>query len=146
MLERFERMPAGLKLFSMAVWLKAPYFRTARPWFQELRPGYARATVRKRWGVTNHIGTVHAIALCNLCEFVGGTLMEVSIRKDMRWIPRGLQIDYVAKAESDVTAICSIDDIEWREKAVVDLPLTVCDAQEQVVARATIPMYVSPRG
>lgn len=145
MLERLQRLPGGLTLFSWAVCFKAPYFRTIHPRFVELRPGYARARLRKRWGVTNHLGSVHAIAMANLCEFIGGTLMEISIRRDMRWIPRGMEIEYLARATTDLTGICALDQWEWQEKQDVVMTVNVFDSLEQPVARARIPMYVSPR-
>lgn len=145
LLDRFARLPAGLWLFSRAVCVKAPYFASIRPRFLALEPGLARARMRKRRAVTNHLGTVHAIALCNLCEFVAGTLMAVSIRPDMRWIPRGLSIEYLAKATTDVTAVCAIDEHDWRTRQDVLLTVTCHDAEETIVARATIPMYVSPK-
>ena len=145
LLRNFQKLPAGLWLFSRVVCLKAPYFRTIRPTFLELRPGYGRARIRKRWGVTNHIGTVHAIALANLCEFLGGTLMEVSIAPTMRWIPKGMDIRYLAKATTDVVAVCELERYDWTETQDVPLVVRVFDTQEQPVAEARIPMYVSPR-
>jgi len=144
-LQRIEQLPAGLGLFSRIVCWTAPYFRSVQPRFRVLEPGHAVATMRKRWRVTNHMGTVHAIAMANLCEFVAGTLMEVSVRPDMRWIPKGLTIRYLAKAQTDLTAECRIDDIEWRGTEDVPVTVTVTDTRGEVVAEAEIPMYVSPR-
>jgi acyl-coenzyme A thioesterase PaaI-like protein len=142
---KIQRLPFGLYWFSIIVSFTAPFFRTISPRFIELEPGTATARMRKRWGVTNHIGTVHAIALANLCEFVGGTLMEVSIPANMRWIPKGMNIRYLAKAETDVTARCTIEDIEWHETEDVLLKVEVTDTEGKKVAEAEIPMYVSPR-
>lgn len=65
---RCRRLPAflGTRVFSLAVWFKAPYFRTVTPRVVELAPGRCVVTGRRWWGVTNHIGTYHAIAACNL--------------------------------------------------------------------------------
>lgn len=65
---RLERWPLGKLAFSRAISWKAPYFASISPRFEELRPGYARVSMRKRRAVANHIGTVHAIAMCNLAE------------------------------------------------------------------------------
>ena len=40
-------------------------------------------SLRKRRAVLNHIGTVHAIAMANLCELACGMLMEVTIPTTM---------------------------------------------------------------
>ena len=52
----------GRWLFTRAVCWTAPYFGSIRPMFEVLEPGYCKVSMRKRRSVTNHIGTVHAIA------------------------------------------------------------------------------------
>ena len=80
---------AGPAQFSAMIGQVAPYFASIAPQFVELRPGYAEVTFPKRREVLNHIGTVHAIALCNAAELAAGTMTDVSIPKGRRWIPRG---------------------------------------------------------
>ncbi|MFK8054064.1 MAG: hotdog fold domain-containing protein [Woeseiaceae bacterium] len=145
LLLKLSRLPGGLRVFSILVCFKAPFFGSVRPRFNELRPGFGRATIKKRRAVTNHLGTVHAIAMANLCEYVAGTLMEVSIAPDMRWIPKGMNIEYLAKAPTDVTATCVIDDIDWTETQDVHLNIDVHDIDGNRVAAAIVPMYVSPK-
>ena len=145
LLQKFERMPFGLNLFSRAVCFKAPYFRSVKPRFDEIRPGFAKAFMKKRRAVTNHLGTVHAVAMANLCEFVGGTLMEVSIPKHMRWIPKALEITYHAKATSDLSATCTIENYDWETTQDVWLDVNVHDTQGVLVSSAKIPMYVSEK-
>ena len=81
-----SRKPFGHWLFSRAVCFKAPYFGSIKPRMIVLQPNRAEATIKHRRSVTNHLGTVHAIALCNLAEFTGGLLTDVSIPSSMRWI------------------------------------------------------------
>ncbi|MEN7342438.1 MAG: hotdog fold domain-containing protein [Pseudomonadota bacterium] len=145
LVEKLKGYPAGLWLFSRMVCFKAPYFGSIRPTFTVLEPGKGVARLRKRRKVTNHLGTVHAIAMANLCEFLGGTLMEVSIAPNMRWIPKGMDIRYLAKASTDVIASCDIHDIDWRETEDVVLAVSVHDTAGTLVATAEIPMYVSPK-
>ena len=76
---RLIRWPGGTWLFGFLVCRKAPYFASIAPRITALRIGRGEATMRHRRSVTNHIGTVHAIALCNLAEFVGGLTTDVSI-------------------------------------------------------------------
>ena len=81
--------------------------------------------------------------MANLCEFVGGTLMEVSISPKMRWIPKGMNIRYLAKAQTDLIASCEIDHYDWSETQDVLLLIKVHDSGGQLVAEAEIPTYVS---
>jgi len=136
---------AGRWLFSRIVCLKAPYFGSIRPLFERLEPGRSIARIRKRRAVTNHIGTVHAIAMANLCELVAGTVTEVSIPRNMRWIPRGMRIEYLARAESDVRAEALFPPIRAGEAQDVVVPVDVLDQRGTRVVHADITMYVSPR-
>jgi uncharacterized protein (TIGR00369 family) len=142
---RFESLPFGKALFSRLVCFKAPYFATISPRFEELRPGYARVSMKRRRGVTNHIGTVHAIAMCNLAELAAGTMTEVSIPASMRWLPKGMQVEYVKKSSGGVHAVATLPEVA--ESAGREVPATVeiRDEMGEVVCRATITMWVSPR-
>ena len=135
----------GRWLFSRIVCFKAPYFGTISPVFDVLEPGRAVARMRKRRKVQNHIGTVHAIAMANLCELVAGTLTEISIPASMRWIPRGMQINYLAKATTDIHAECDFPSIDPDTAQDVVVPVRVMDTDDNVVVTADITMYVSPR-
>ena len=112
MLSLYRRLagrPFGRRLFSLAVSWKAPYFRTIRPVFVELSPGRGEVRARNRRAVHNHIGTFHAIACCNLAA---GTTMEATLPGTHRWIPKGMSVGYLAKAESsswpDVVTTCVV--------------------------------------
>jgi acyl-coenzyme A thioesterase PaaI-like protein len=145
MWNRLAGLPLGKWLFSRAVCFKAPYFASIRPRFEEFRPGHARVSMRKRRAVTNHIGTVHAIAMCNLAEIAAGTMTEVSIPPTMRWLPKGMQVEYLRKAETDVEAVATLPAVT--EGAARDVPVTVelRDRGGELVCRAVITMWVSPR-
>ena len=142
---RLEGKPLGKTLFSRAICFKAPYFSSISPRFAELGPGRARVSMRKRRSVQNHIGTVHAIAMCNLAEIAAGTVTEVSIPEGMRWLPKGMTVEYLRKAETDVEATATLPGVE--EGAARDVPVTVevKDAAGELVCRAVITMWVTPR-
>ncbi len=135
----------GRWLFSRIVCFKAPYFGSISPVFDVLEPGRAVARMRKRRAVTNHIGTVHAIAMANLCEFVAGAMTEISVPRSMRWIPRGMQINYLGKAPTDIRAEGTFPSIVESEAQDVVVPVVVTDADGSVVVTADITMYVSPK-
>jgi acyl-coenzyme A thioesterase PaaI-like protein len=124
---------------------RAPYFGTIRPKFLDLEPKLCRVTMKKRRAVENHIGTVHALAMGNLCELAAGLCTEVTIPIGMRWIPRGMTIEYLSKAESDVIATARLDKTEWAGPENIAVPVTVTDSNGKEVVRAVISMYVSPK-
>jgi uncharacterized protein (TIGR00369 family) len=142
---RLEGKPLGKALFSRVICFKAPYFATISPRFEELRPGYARVSMKKRRAITNHIGTVHAIAMCNLAELAAGTLTEVSIPESMRWLPKGMTVEYLKKSSGGIRAVATLPEVA--EGAGREVPATVEmeDDAGELVCRATITMWVSPR-
>lgn len=142
---RLAPLPLGRRLFARVVCWRAPYFATIRPEFLELGTTACVARVRKRRAVHNHIGTVHAIAMANLCELTAGVLTEAAVPRSMRWIPRGMTIEYLARAESDVTGTARLEKATWGAAEDVAVPVSVTDSRGREVVRATISMYVSPR-
>ena len=145
---RLERRPFGTVLFSLAVCWKAPYFRTVRPVFVALAPGRGEVRARNRRAVHNHIGTFHAIACCNLAELVAGTTLEVSLPGTHRWIPKGMTVAYLAKAETDLRAVATVADLSGLgadESTEVVVPVDVLDSGGGTVVHADITMWVSPK-
>jgi len=145
MWNRLAGKPFGKFLFSQAICWKAPYFATIWPRFEELRPGYSRVSMKKRRAVQNHIGTVHAIAICNLAEIGAGTLMEASLSRNMRWLPRGMNVRYLKKATTGLVAECNANDIADGPARDVTVNVDIKDAAGEIVSHAEIFMYVSPR-
>jgi acyl-coenzyme A thioesterase PaaI-like protein len=118
MYRKLAALPAGKTLFTKAVCLKAPYFGTIEPHIQELRAGYCEVHIKDRRGVHNHLGTVHAIAMCNMAELAGGMATEVSVPPGARWIPVGMTVQYVRKARGNLRAIATLDPIPPHSEGV----------------------------
>ncbi|KAF1711529.1 DUF4442 domain-containing protein [Pseudoxanthomonas kalamensis DSM 18571] len=139
--------PLGKWLFSKLICFKAPYFGSIGPRVTRLQPGRGEATIRHRRGVTNHIGTVHAIALCNLAEFIGGLSCEVSLPPSMRWIPRGMAVEYLKKAVGTMHAVATpaFEPHETSEGYELPVEVTISDPQGETVFRARIGMWVTPK-
>lgn len=146
MYRRFASKPGGTQIFSRLVAFKAPYFRSIKPTISRLEPGCCEVRMKKRWSVTNHIGTVHAIAMCNMAELAGGLMTDVSIPTSMRWIPKGMTVEYLKKAETGLVATAT-PTTDAREGEAMDYPVRVSvqDTAGQEVFRATINMYLSPK-
>lgn len=142
---RFGGSAPGRWLFSRLVCFQAPYFGSIGPVIEELAPGRCVARIKDRRRVHNHIGTVHAIALCNLAEFTAGLGTDASIPPSMRWIPKGMTVRYLRKAQGTMTATCTIPPAT--EGVAQDLlaHVDVRNPAGEIVFDADITMYVSPR-
>jgi acyl-coenzyme A thioesterase PaaI-like protein len=146
MWRRLRSKPMGRQVFSAAVWLRAPYFGTVLPTVTELRPGYCEARSVKWWGVHNHIGTFHAIAACNLAELAMGMLAEATVPATHRWLPKGMTVEYLAKAETSLRAVAELDAIpEFGDPMELPVPVRIHDADGKLVVRAVITIWVTPR-
>jgi acyl-coenzyme A thioesterase PaaI-like protein len=136
----------GSRVFSFAFTQKAPYFFTVRPRFTVIEPNHAELVIPDRRGVHNHLGTVHAIALCNGLEAAMGALAEASIPATKRWIPKGMTVSYTAKAIGDITCIAETDADQWTSDDP-DLPVRVRGVMEDgtVVIEGVINLWVTTK-
>ena len=137
--------PLGKRAFSLLFANKAPYFRTVRPQVREVRPHHAELTIRKRRAVQNHLGTVHAIAVCNGLEAAMGLLAEATTPADRRWIPKGMQVSYLAKSTTDLLCIAETDPADWAEVGDVTVRVKAVRTDGTVVVEGIITIYVSQR-
>jgi acyl-coenzyme A thioesterase PaaI-like protein len=92
----------------------APYFGTINPQFVDVRPkDVVEVRIKNRREIHNHLGTVHAAAMCNAAELVGGLLAEISLPDGKRWIPSAMSVQYLAKARTDLRVVPKGTEIDW---------------------------------
>jgi len=103
--------------------------------------------MRDRWRVHNHIGSVHAIALCNLAELSAGVMAEATLPADARWIPKGMSVEYLSRAKGSMHAVATpeapLGTIDGGREWPVRVEVT--DPSGTPVFRARVTMWVSPR-
>lgn len=141
---KLTKLPFGNKLFSLVVARMAPYFKTIKPLITELRPNYCVCMVPKRNAVHNHIKTVHVIAICNGLEMAMGMMAEASIPSHLRWIPKGMSLDYTAKAGSDIRCVAEVDPTLW-QPGDLDVKVTAYDDNDIVVVKGVIKLWISDK-
>jgi acyl-coenzyme A thioesterase PaaI-like protein len=145
--QRLAARSLGSRLFSLAAWVRVPYFRTVLPTVMDMRSGRSEVRAPFWWGVHNHLGTFHAIAMCNLAECAMGMLAEATVPATHRWIPRHMNVDYLAKARTGLRAVAEISPVPTFGPDAVDLPVPVLvyDSTGRVVVQAVITIKVSPK-
>jgi len=142
--ERLTRLPLGGAFFNMGLTFRAPYFSTIHPRIVDLRRGYCRAVVKDRRSIRNHLGSIHAGALCTLSELTGGLAVEATIQPGLRWIPREMAVQYLKKARGKLVGECSVDP-SILVPGDVRVPLQIKDEAGDTVLRAEIVILVSER-
>ena len=142
---RLSMVPGGRWAFSRAFCRRAPYFGTIRPSVRVVGPGRAEVALPKRRAVENHIGTVHVIAVLNGLEAAMGLLAEATVPAGMRWIPKGMEVSYLAKASSDLMCIAESDVALWTTPGDVPVRVRAVRDDGTVVVEGTISVYVSAK-
>jgi acyl-coenzyme A thioesterase PaaI-like protein len=143
-----KRSPSrfGRWLFTRALCRRAPYFASIKPYFLELRPALCVVVMPRQRSTGGPAETVHSLAIANLCELAASTVTEVTLPPGMTWQSRGMTIEYLRRAESDVTATARLDKTEWGEAQSVAVPVSAVARNGSEVVRAVITMRVEPTG
>ena len=142
--ERLARFPLGRLIFSWGLAFRAPYFSTIHPHVTHLRSGYCRVEIKDRRSIRNHLGTVHAGALCTLSELTGGLAVEATLPYGLRWIPKEMAVQYIKKARGRLVGECSVDPTVL-VPGDARVPLKIKDGTGDSVLDAVIVFYVSER-
>ena len=143
--ERLSPLPAGKKLFSLMLGRIVPYTGSMGAVVEELRPGYARASLRDRRRVRNHLRSVHAVALLNLGELSTGLALNYALPPQARSILKGLSMEYHKKARGTLTAEATAPVLQGPEEREIELKADIRDEAGDVVATATAKWLVGPR-
>lgn len=143
--ERLRSVPGGPRLFSVVFARRAPYFGSIRPRFVQISPNFASLTLPKRRAVQNHIGTVHAIAVCNGLEAAMGALAEATVPAGKRWLPKGMDVAYLAKSTSDLTCTAETDPADWTAGPDVPVRVKATRTDGTVVVEGTIKLWVTDK-
>jgi acyl-coenzyme A thioesterase PaaI-like protein len=147
MWKRLAPQPGGTRLFSAAAMVRVPYFASIAPHVVRMEPGFAEVRVPKWFFVYNHLHTVHAIASCNAAEIAMGMLMEATVPTSHRWIPKSMNVQYLAKATTSLRAQARLDPPDFTsitDGAEVVVPVDVIDKSDTEVVHADITTWVTP--
>ena len=132
----------GNETYSKLVCELAPYFSTIDPQFVDMRPGYVEVCIKNRKEIQNHLGSIHAAAMCNVAELAGGMLTEISLPEGKRWIPSAMNVQYLAKAKTDLKAIAEGSGIDWTTPGRLTIPVDLFDTDGNKVFAAQIIMNI----
>lgn len=72
-------------------------------------------------------------------------MLEVTLPRNMRWIPKGMQVEYLKIARTDLKATCEISTGELNSPQVLPMTVHVTDTKNVEVFRAVISMHISKK-
>jgi acyl-coenzyme A thioesterase PaaI-like protein len=149
---RLAGRPGGTRLFSVAAMARVPYFASVMPHVVRMEPGLAEVCIPKWFMVYNHLGTVHAIASCNAAEVAMGMLMEATVPRSHRWIPKAMTVQYLGKATTSLRARAELDPPDFNQMTEgsdgfdLVVPVSVTDRSGNEVVHADITTWVTRAG
>lgn len=132
--QRLHGLPAGKRLFSWLAGKLVPYSGSIGATVEELRPGFARLTLKDRRKVRNHLGSFHAIAMANLGELTSGLAVMAGMPQKTRGILRGLEVSYEKKARGLLTCTSTSDVISPTQNIEHNVEAVIKDEADDVVA------------
>ncbi len=132
----------GSEAFSAGVGQLAPYFTSIDPKVVELKPGYCEVYLQNQSKVHNHLGTIHAIAMCNAAELAGGMATDVSLSGDARWIPQGMTVRYLKKAKTDLKVICDTSKVDFSQDGPAVVHVDAINSDGEICFDANITMNI----
>ena len=142
--QRFSNKPGGKWLFSRIIGFTVPYTGSIAANVVILEPGYGKITLRERRKVSNHLQSVHAIALANLSEMVTGLTLLNSLPDNARAILTSIQIQYHHKARGLLTAECVCEIPENNTEREMQVSGEIKNEAGEVVATATATWRIGP--
>jgi hypothetical protein len=118
---------------------------TLRAQFQELRVGLCRAMMNAHPRVRTSDGCIDPIAIGALTQLAASMVIEVSVPDGLHWSSRGLTIEHLQRAASEVVALARLDKIDWGQEGLVGVPVTVSGEDGKEIARAVVSFAVVAR-
>ena len=110
-----------------------------------MKPHLGQVRIPKRRSVKNHIGTIHAIAACNGLEAAMGLLAEATCPPDMRWLPKGMEVSYLAKSTTALTCTAESTASDWAGGPDVPITVKAVTTDGTVTVEGTIHLWVTPK-
>ncbi|VAX07494.1 hypothetical protein MNBD_ALPHA03-1773 [hydrothermal vent metagenome] len=143
--QKLEQKPMGRWLFKKIITNNIPYTGSIKADVQMLEPGRCEVLMKFRKSNTNHLNSVHALALSNLGEFTSGLAIMTGLPPTIRGIVTNISTEYLKKARGHLLAKADV------EIPNVTAPKTehyiqahIYDQDDDLVTTVTVKWLLSP--
>ncbi len=143
---KLEKKMMGRWLFKKIIANNIPYTGSIKADVQILEPGQCEVLMKFRKSNTNHLNSVHALALSNLGEFTSGLAMMTGLSPTIRGIVTNINTEYHKKARGHLLAKAHV------EIPNVTMPKTehhiqahIYNQDDDLVTTVTVKWLLSPQ-
>jgi len=141
----FLKFPGMQFLVWLGISIGAPYSANIRPKILHFTEGHLEIGMIKRWALTNHMRTIHAVAMANLIELTVSGAVLASIPKTSRWIPKGMSIECLKKAKTNLRSVCKFKIPDWSVAQDSHVIIDLFDTDGNKVATGTVNILIGPK-
>lgn len=142
--QRVAKLPGSKYLWWRLLRKEVPYSSTIKAEVDRWEPGNIKLRMKDRRSVRNHLNSIHAVALMNLCELTSGLGLLSSIPDTVKGIPIRFSIDFKKKARGELTAEARVVPPEVKERVQFVLNVDVKDASQTIVCSAEVLWVLQP--
>jgi acyl-coenzyme A thioesterase PaaI-like protein len=144
--QKLENKPMGRWVFKRIIAANIPYTGSIKADVQKLQPGFCEVALKYRKSNTNHLNSIHALALSNLGEMTSGLAMMSGLSSDIRGIPVNINTDYHRKARGHLKAISEVEIPLVKEpKTIHYATAKIFNSDQTLVSTVTVKWLLSPK-
>jgi len=144
--QKLESKPMGRWLFKQVIASKIPYTGSIKADVQVLEPGNCEVLMKFRKSNTNHLNSVHALALSNLGELTSGLAMMTGLPPNIRGIVTNINTEYLKKARGHLLAKARVEIPNVPQaKTEHQIQAHIYDQGDDLVTTVTVKWLLSPQ-
>ena len=144
--QKLDKKLMGRWLFKQIIANKIPYTGSIKADVQRLEPGHCEVLMKYRKSNTNHLNSIHALALSNLGEFTSGLAMMTGLPPNIRGIVTNINTDYLKKARGHLLAKAQVKIPEVRHAKTEHLiQAHIYNQGDELVTTVTVKWLLSPQ-
>lgn len=144
MYKKVKNLPFGNRIFTFFMCLRVPYFGSIKPRMLVMEEGHVEVGMSQHRAVHNHIKSIHAIAVCNLCEIAMGMLCESTIPNNLRWIPAGMDVKYLKITKGKIKAVAKAKKEDFKP-GNLGIHVDVLNSNNELVTTAVITVNIKEK-
>jgi uncharacterized protein (TIGR00369 family) len=142
--KKVKKLPFGNRIFTFFMCKRVPYFGSISPLITVMEEGRVEVEMTQHRAVHNHIKSIHAIAVCNLCEIAMGMVCESTIPDNLRWIPAGMDVKYLKITKGKIRAVATVKKEDFKP-GNLGIPVEVFNSKNELVTKAIITINIKEK-